>query len=1010
MFRKLLLVVLLLVILPSLAMAQSGKLRGTVTDKETNDPLIGVNITLEGTSLGAATDINGEYVVLGVPPGVYTVRSSYISYQEQAISNIRVSAALTTTLDFHLQPSTIEMAALEVVAERPLVQRNTTNTVRMTTSEDIENLPIRGVQNIIALNAGVVQQDGELYIRGGRQDEVLFFIDGVSATNPNFNNENVSVIQEAIEEIQMQAGGFTAEFGGSNSGIVATQMKSGGARLNATLDYRTDDFAKAGEEFLGTTSRGIRNAVATVGGPIGSKLRFFVAGQHNYARNRTAQFIEPFNFSGDPRFVDDGLSGRSVGDALPSAVAFKKNFLPNNTLNDNKVQGTLSYNFSNAIKFRLSGSFQHVSEPNNFNTFYLAMNNVLRTDPYSEGNTDYGLAGVKMTHLVNPTTFYEVNVNWTGRYDKTTDPIFVDDWQSYASRDAWAAAGRDTTGWLGAFQGPLDYSTINRFLLNAPNEFQNSYNKNSQTSLGVSAAFSSQLNKNIELKVGGRYDRWTMRDFNVGSVSGFLTHLYGSDGNTERTFEDPLGVYDSEYIRRVELSRLGQINNQGWDYLGNEKINDGVQGPRRPVFGSAYVQSKFEYRDLILNLGLRYERLAINAYAPDDLENPTRDSENEWIDESAVTTIDPYEYLLPRVNFAFPVTDNTVFYAQYGKYVQQPRLDAIYTSVRNFRAVFPEVRTGYGGAATWLAKPERTNQYELGLRNTLTSDFAFTLSVFYKDLLDQLRREPVFADGTGEIAEGTRYVGKLGNGDFGTTKGLEATLELRRTKRLASRVNYTLSSAKGTGSSQAGLNHLTSDVTLARYPALVYLLDQNQTHRGTVMMDYRFARGDGGSVLQGFGINALLTFNSGHQYTKINEPRNLGQANPWNVGVRATQDPRFRNPIEPVNSSTTPWNFNVDLNIDKMFYFNTFNIRLYGNVLNALNTRNIINVYQQTGVDDDDGWLKNPLAGQFLEIPGYEDLYRAANLENGWSHRLATGNELWGSPRQIIFGMMIQFQ
>src|SRR5512135_2765146 len=199
MFRKLVLFLTACLLLPALVFAQDGKLRGKVTDKETNEPLVGANIVIEGTSLGAAADVSGDFVVLGIPPGVYTVRASYIGYAGFGISNVRVLAGQTTSQDFQLSSSAVQVQAIEIVAQRPLIQRNTTNTVRLTTQEDIANLPIRGVQSILGLQAGVVQQGGTLYIRGGRAEDVAYFIDGANVTNPFLSGtgrEMVSVVQE----------------------------------------------------------------------------------------------------------------------------------------------------------------------------------------------------------------------------------------------------------------------------------------------------------------------------------------------------------------------------------------------------------------------------------------------------------------------------------------------------------------------------------------------------------------------------------------------------------------------------------------------------------------------------------------------------------------------------------------------------------------------------------------------------------------------------------------------
>jgi len=1003
MLQKLLTTFLLLTMLSVAAIAQQGKLSGRVTEKGTNEPLIGVNVIIEGTNLGGSTDAKGDYVVIGVPPGTYTVKASYIGYQAQNISNIRISSGLTTTRDFVLEQTTINVEALEVVATRPIVQRNTTNTIRMTTAEDIANLPVRGVQNILALNAGVVQQNGTLYIRGGRADEVMYFVDGVSANNPMDNRESATVIQEAVEEIQMQAGGFTAEYGGSNSGVVRTNMKTGGSKLKMTMDYRTDDFAEAGEEFLGTTSRGYNNVVTTIGGPVNSKMRFFLVGQHNSQRNRTRQFINPFDFGGQPAFdFDDGLEGRAAGDTLPGAVAYKKNWLPNNGRNDQSLQGTLTYAMNNAIRFQFSGTYNQRAIDLDRNSFYDGFDDIFRETQREQQRKD-GLAGLKMTHLVNPTTFYEINVNWTGSSLKNIDPFFGEDWQKYADRREWAAAGRDTSDWQGVFQQPLDYSIINNFTFNAPNQYINNYHRTSRNSLGASFAFSTQVNKNIELKVGANADRYTIRRFTVGNIANWLTASYGADGNSPDQFIDPNGVLSSEFLRKAALTDRGNITNYGWDYNGENKVDGGVVGARTPAYYSTYFQSKFEYRDLILNVGLRYERLDTKTFAPENLEDPDVELETGWVDEENFSPRKPYSFLMPRVNFAFPVTENSIFYAQYGKYVQRPELGSLYRSINSLRGYNPLNRTG---RASHLSEPERTNQYELGIRQTLTADFAFTVTAYYKDSPNLWRYEFLYADGEGTEPEGTRLMQTTTNNDIATSKGLEMTLELRRTKRLAARLNYTLGSTKGTGSAPGSGSVVTAGVT-TKYPSLLYNLDHNQAHRGTAMLDYRFARGDG--PMEGFGINALLNFNSGHNYTQVAEPLNLGQASPFTVGVRATRDHRSRNPIEPLNSSTTPWNFNLDLNIDKMFYFSKFNVTVYSVIQNAMNLRNVLNVYQTTGTDDDDGWLKNPLAKQFLEIDGYEALYRTMNLENGYGWRYADGTELWGRPREIHFGIRFEF-
>ncbi|HEY5614640.1 MAG TPA: carboxypeptidase regulatory-like domain-containing protein [Bacteroidota bacterium] len=1005
MMKRILFVVVLMTVVSSLVLAQDGKLRGTVTDSQSGEPLIGANVIAEGTSFGASSDINGEYIILGVPPGTYTVKASYIGYAAVTISNIRVSSNLTTTQDFRLSSTAIQTSEIEVVADRPLIQRNTTNTIRMQTQEDIKTLPFRGLQNILALSAGVVQQNGNLYVRGGRAGEVSFFIDGATATNPLTNNEAISPIQEAIEEIQLQSGGYTAELGGSNSAIVKTTMRTGSSQdFRATLDYQTDDFAKPGEEFLGTSSRGYRNAVLTMSGPIMPSLRYFVAGQHNYMRDRTHMYLKPFQFEG---LTTDGFDGRTVGTPLPGVVEQKRNYNYKNWRNENTLQGTLLWDVL-PLKVRFSGSYSNVDLPTGGN-WPNSLGNAFSQRSYRNETNNY-LANMRITHVLDSKTFYEIGVSYLNRDFKAFDPDFGDDWRLYndsvASREKGYILPDGSTGFRSRFVGPTAYSTINGF--NFSHEFSpsNAYRNDNQNSIGVAIDFTSQVNSQWEVKAGGRLDAWTMRQFvvnNIGPLNDFIA------GSADKYSPDKLAA--DPYLRKefeIAVQRAGFMNVYGYDNEGNA-TDDAIDPARKPLFASAYIQNKFEFSDLVLNAGIRYELFDMKNVTPVDYSNPVWDENlNYFANDDQLKETDPVHLLLPRVSFSFPVTDRTVFYGMFGKYAQLPTLNLLYNGVRYLAArISPRTRVGYdiSGAPTgagFLVKPERTTQYEVGIRQTLSDNFAFTMTGFYKDLRDQIQQNRIYND------VGVPIFVAYGNSDFGTVKGLEMTLELRRTSRLQARVNYTLSDARGTASNPSSSRNAVSDQSDVRFPAYINPLDFDQTHRGSILLDYRWGKGDGGAILEGFGANFLLTFNSGHSFTKIKEPENLGQASPWNIGVRPIIDPRTRNPVEPINASSTPWVFNIDLNASKVFYFEGFTAELYVNVLNLFDSKHVNNVFPSTGTPTDDGWLRSAFARSFIEIPNYEAFYSAINIDNRWAYIGATGNDIYGTPRQVRLGLKLE--
>ena len=1000
--RKLFAVLFAAVLLPALLLAQDGKLRGRVTDRDSGEPLVGANVFVEGTNLGAACDINGDYVILSVRPGVFTIRVSYVGYNNYSLSNVRVSSNITTTQDFKLTSSAIQVQAVEIVAERPLIQRNTTNTTRITTQEEINELPIRGVQNILAMQAGVVQQAGNLYVRGGRNGEVSYYIDGAPTTNPIFNNNLATVVQEAVEEIQLQAGGYTAEFGGSNSGIVKTNLRSGGGAYKGSVAIETDDFAKPGKEFLGTTSQGYRNIVATISGPMPGldKLRFFALYQNNFLRQRQSTWVTPFSFN----LLSDTFDPRGEGQALPGPITFQENYLPKSWQDQHNLQGTLEYDL-NPVKFRFTGSYQYTQLPNG-GTWPAALYNYFRQKRYSLTSEKDLMLGLRATHVLDPSTFYEVSVSFLSRVNETTDPDFGSDWRSFTDSVKNAALGY--TDFRSRWAGPNDYSVIDGFGFRNENDPNGGYQINKQQSFGASIDITRQMNKNWELKAGGRLDSWVMRNFNVGSITGYMAYLHGTFGEKDRTFTD-------DAVRRAQVAKNGSINNYGYDVDGNI-VDSGPDAPYKPLFLSGYVQNKFEYRDVILNLGLRYEYFKPNSFTfPDPLSAISDfDVANDIIDQSKLVPAPTFQLVLPRLSFSFPVTDNTVFYAQYGKYAQMPSLNQLYVgTVTLSRTVSPSSRgNAYLTPVGYLMTPERTTQYEMGIRQMISADFAMTLSGFYKDTRDQLEVRNVVT------AQGVSLYRAYLNEDFGTVKGIELTLELRRTpsNHLAARVNYTLSDAQGTGSSPtSGFGVIEQGI--GRQINFINPLTFNQTHRGTVLLDYRWPGEQAdydryGPILAGLGGTVLFSFNSGHPYTKIKPLSSLGQSDAWTVGTYPMNDPRYSYPAEPVNNSTTPFFFNIDVSISKEFSLGPVKMVAYVDVTNLLNTKQVINLYPNTGSASDDGWLTNPLAAQFNQIPNYEAFYKAINLDNRWSY-LGTstargaylGGDIYGNPRQIRVGV-----
>jgi hypothetical protein len=143
---------------------QTGKIAGRVVDASTNEPLIGANVVIQGTTLGASTDLDGFYTINNIPPGTYTVVVNFIGYRRLVTTNVVVKIDLTTRVDAKLQLQAIEVGEVVVRAERPIVQKDLTSTSVTVSSDELRRIPTENVGQVINIQAGVVGG----HFRGGR--------------------------------------------------------------------------------------------------------------------------------------------------------------------------------------------------------------------------------------------------------------------------------------------------------------------------------------------------------------------------------------------------------------------------------------------------------------------------------------------------------------------------------------------------------------------------------------------------------------------------------------------------------------------------------------------------------------------------------------------------------------------------------------------------------------------------------------------------------------------------
>ncbi len=222
--RKVVYVLLAVLLLGSVAYAQTGKVSGRVTDTETGEPLPGVNVILQETDMGAATDADGYYNIISVPPGNYDLQASYIGYAAYTVEGIQVNIDLTTTQNFALTPQALAGQEVVVEATAPVVQPDISANIANVQAEEIESVPVAGVTEFINLQAGV---EPGMRIRGGSLDEVSFIVDGLSTSGGRDNEPFTGVSYTSIDQFQVQTGGFNAEYGNVRSGLINVVTREG---------------------------------------------------------------------------------------------------------------------------------------------------------------------------------------------------------------------------------------------------------------------------------------------------------------------------------------------------------------------------------------------------------------------------------------------------------------------------------------------------------------------------------------------------------------------------------------------------------------------------------------------------------------------------------------------------------------------------------------------------------------------------------------------------------------
>jgi len=237
--RYILLMTLYIVSSLPLTAQSTGSIQGIVLDETTQQPIVGANIIVPGTNRGAASDLEGKFIIDRLPLGTYLLRVDYIGYSPRTVSDIVVKLSHPAMVNIDIQESVLELEAAIVVADYFTRSQDTPASTQVQSSEEIRRLPggFEDVVRAISILPGVAQAEAgrnDLVVRGGSPSENLYIIDNIEVPNINhFGTQGASggpqsfINLDFVDETSFSTGGFTAKYGDRLSSVLDISLREG---------------------------------------------------------------------------------------------------------------------------------------------------------------------------------------------------------------------------------------------------------------------------------------------------------------------------------------------------------------------------------------------------------------------------------------------------------------------------------------------------------------------------------------------------------------------------------------------------------------------------------------------------------------------------------------------------------------------------------------------------------------------------------------------------------------
>ncbi|MGE5180222.1 MAG: TonB-dependent receptor [Bacteroidota bacterium] len=964
---------------PDARAGTTGQISGVVRDAKTGEPVGLASVQIPELKRGAVTDAQGNYFILNLPPGKYTVRIALLGFVPQAREGVEVIPDFVTKIDWSLEATVLkDVAEVTVKAERPLIQKDVTTTTKFLTGEDLRNQPLRGYKDAVAQQSGVVnfqarldnpQLNGNeamngstLIIRGGRPNEVAYYVDGFSQQDPLTGFSTTAINNDAVDEIVVQSGGFNAEYGRINSGVVNVVTREGSDKYFGSLEGLTDNLSGGWDD----SGRFDNNTYAlSLGGPIAPSVKqvnFFLSGERRFNRDR------------NPSFETDKVTYAPQGTI--NTDFFEEGVLPSNSSASWATVGKLTFKPTPLHTLKIGGTFNKEDWQQYLNSYRFDLGHAPR---YEDKN--YSVYST-WNQTLSDRAFYEVKANYFTTERMRGDGVYFDNLRGYARPNGNPAY--DQTEALFWFGGPDSAAHVFDDFLHRKSSYY-----------GFAANYANQLTRSFQMKAGGDFQRHTLRYYDHY----FPTQLYDANGNPDNTRDVDHYGYDAFGNELNEGDTFTDQNGNGSYDVGEpfvDKNHNGIYDnpldvPKHPVVASLYAQGKYERLGLVLNAGLRWDYLtpSTDALRSETLPlDPDATGTDSRLQPTDLKPSKVYQRISPRLGVGFPVSDQTLLHVNYGKFFQQPNLQDLYVS---YTFLEHKIQTGgyFVGFGNPNLKPEQTTAYELGIQHTPSDRSRVEATAYYKDVKDLVEIT--------NIPSAPNAFSSYRNRDFATIKGIDLAYTLRRTGLVAFNASYSLSWARGTGS----LSQTQRNIAwyAAETPKMTSPLAFDQRHKLSANLDLRYDKGQGPTwhgahILENAGIDILANAASGTPYT------------PSKVYNEVTLAAVASEPSGPIDARYGPWTFQVDAKLNKTVPIGKQNLELYIWALNLFDRDNVYTVYTSSGSALSTNWLDTADGQAFIDANSVKYGTEGA-IER---YQLAERSPLLhGVPRMVRFGAKLTF-